>query len=180
MNASLSDIARFFASLSLVAIGGANATIPEMHRQIVNHLHWMDDRTFAGLIGVAQAAPGPNVIVVSIIGWHMAGAAGLAVATLAMLIPSVCLAFIMSRVVRRYADNDIWRLIRRVLAPIAFGLILASGAVMTRAADRSILTLAITLGMALLVLQTRVNPLFGIVAAAGAAVIAGRAGFAFF
>lgn len=180
MNTSLSDIARFFAGLSLVAIGGANATIPEMHSQIVNHLHWMDDRTFTGLIGVAQAAPGPNVIVVSIIGWHMAGAAGLAVATFAMLIPSVSLAFIMSRVVRRYGDNDIWRLVKRVLAPIAFGLILASGAVMTHAADRSILTLAITLGMTLLVLQTRLNPLFGIVAAALAAVVAGRAGFAFF
>jgi chromate transporter len=144
VNTSLSEIARFFAGLSLIAVGGANATIPEMHRQIVNHLHWMDDRTFAGLIGVAQAAPGPNVIVVSIIGWHLAGASGLAVATLAMLIPSSCLAFAMSRFVRRYGENHIWNLTRRVLAPIAFGLILASGVVMMRAADRSILTLAIT------------------------------------
>jgi chromate transporter len=86
----------------------------------------------------------------------------------------------MGRLAQRYAENDIWRLTRRVLAPIAVSLILASGAVMTRAADRSILTLAVTLGMSLLVLQTRVNPLFGIVAAALFGVIAGRAGFSLF
>jgi chromate transporter len=180
VSASLSEIARLFAGISLIAIGGANATVPEMHRQIVDHLHWMDDRTFVGLIGVAQAAPGPNVIIASIIGWHMAGAMGLAVATLAMIIPSSCVAFVMGRLAQRYAENDIWRLTRRVLAPIAVSLILASGAVMTRAADRSILTLAVTLGMSLLVLQTRVNPLFGIVAAALFGVIAGRSGFSLF
>jgi chromate transporter len=179
MKTPLTEIARLFAGISLIAIGGANAAVPEMHRQIVDHLHWMDDRTFVGLIGVAQAAPGPNVIVVSMIGWQMAGAFGLIVATLAMVLPSSCLAFIIGRLVQRYGENDLWRLTKKVLAPIAVGLILASGAVMIRAADRSFLTLAITLGMTLIVVRTRLNPLIGIAAAALFGVVAGRAGFPF-
>ncbi len=154
--------------------------MPEIHRQIADHLHWMDDRTFVDLIGVAQAAPGPNVIIVSIIGWHVAGALGFAVATSAMVLPSSCLAFLIGRMVQRHAENDLWRLTKRVLAPIAVGLILASGAVMTHAADRGVLTVATTLGMTLLVLRTRLNPLFGIAAAALVGVLAGRAGVSFF
>ncbi len=176
----LFEIARLFAGISLIAIGGANATVPEIHRQIVGHLHWMDDRTFVDLIGVAQAAPGPNVIIVSIIGWHMAGALGFAVATLAMVLPSSCLAFVAGRMLQWHAENDLWRLTKRVLAPIAVGLILASGAVMAHAADHSVLTVASTLGMTLLVLRTRLNPLFGIAAAAVFGVLAGRAGVSIF
>lgn len=178
--ALLIEIARIFAGISLVAIGGANATVPEIHRQIVEHLHWMDDRTFADLIGVAQAAPGPNVILVSLIGWHMAGPLGLGMATLAMVAPSSCLAFIAGRALQLQAENRFWQLAKKVLAPIAVGLILASGAVMARAADRGLLTVAATLGMTLLTFRTRLNPLFGIAAGAILGIVAGRLGLAIF
>ncbi|MHB8886761.1 MAG: chromate transporter [Methylovirgula sp.] len=176
----LAQIARIFSGLSLVAIGGANATVPEIHRQIVGHLHWMNDQTFANLIGLAQAAPGPNVIVVSMIGWHMAGLMGLAVATLAMVVPSSCLALFAGRILRRHDDNRFWQLARKVLAPIAVGLILASGAVMARAADHGALTVAATLGMTIVVFRTRLNPLLGVVAGAILGVVAGRLGLVFF
>jgi chromate transporter len=179
MNASLLfAIARLFAGISLVAIGGANAVVPEIHRQLVEHLHWMDDHTFVSLIGVAQVAPGPNVMIVSLIGWHLAGPLGLAIATAAMVLPSSCLAFAAGRLMQRHGENDLWRLAKRVLAPIAVGLILASGAVMARAADRTLLTIAVTLGMTVLVIRSRLNPLIGIAAAALLAMIAGRAGLA--
>lgn len=176
----LIQMARFFSGISLAAIGGATATVPEIHRQIVDHLHWMNNRTFVELIGVAQAAPGPNVIVVSMIGWHMAGLFGLVVATLAMVVPSSCIAFFAGRALRRHADNTLWQLTRNVLAPIAVGLILASGAVMAHAADRGVLTVVATLGMTFLVFRTRLNPLFGIAAAAILGVLAGRMGLLFF
>ena len=176
----LIQIARIFSGISLVAIGGANATMPEIHRQIVDHLHWMDDRTFAALTGVAQTAPGSNVMVVSMIGWHMAGPLGFAVATLAMVVPSSCVAFLAGRMLRRHADNNVWQLGRKVLAPIATGLILASGAVMARTADRGVLTIAATLGMTVTVFRTRLNPLFGIAAGAVLGVLAGRVGLLFF
>ena len=176
--ALLFEILRRFAGISLVAIGGANAVIPEIHRQIVDHLHWMDDRTFVGLIGVAQTAPGPNVMIVSLIGWHMAGPAGLALATLGMILPSSVLAFGIGRLAHFHTDNAIWRRIKRVLAPLAVGLILASGAVMTRAADHSVLPILMTAGMTLLTFRTELNPLVGILAAALIGLCAGRLGIA--
>ncbi len=176
----LIEIARIFSSISLVAVGGANATVPEIHRQIVDHLHWMNDRTFNAMIGVAQAAPGSNVIVVSLIGWHMAGLQGLAVATLAMVAPSSCVAFFAGRLLRRHANNTYWQLARKVLAPIAVGLVLASGAVMARTADRNMLTVAATLGMAFVVFRTRVNPLLGIAGGAVLGVLGGHFAFLFF
>ncbi|MGO9007133.1 MAG: chromate transporter [Beijerinckiaceae bacterium] len=175
----LAHLAATFAVISLVAIGGANATIPEIHRQVVDHLHWLDDAGFAELIAVAQAAPGPNVIIVSLIGWHVAGPAGLAVATLAMIAPSSGLAFLAGRSSLRYGENDFVRLAKQALAPIAVALILASGAVMAQVADHGVLTVALTLGMTLLVFFTRLNPLWGIAAGAVLGLIAGRLGVLF-
>ncbi len=81
----LSQLATTFGALSLLSIGGANATLPEVHRQVVDHLHWMNDETFAKLVAIGQTAPGPNVLVISMIGWHMAGVLGMAVATVAII-----------------------------------------------------------------------------------------------
>jgi chromate transporter len=175
----LLELATTFAIISLVAIGGANATIPEIHRQIVEQLHWIDDAGFAELIAVAQAAPGPNVIIVSLIGWHMAGPAGLAVATLAMIAPSSSLAFLAGRSILRYGQNEFVRLAKQALAPIAVGLIAASGAVMAQVADHGFLTLSVTLAMTLLVFFTRLNPLWGIAAGAMLGLFAGRLGVLF-
>jgi len=62
-----------FAGLSLVAFGGANAVIPEIHRQAVEVHHWMTDQDFASLFAIAQAAPGPNFLVTTLVGWKAAG-----------------------------------------------------------------------------------------------------------
>jgi chromate transporter len=78
-------IAVTFASLSFVAVGGVSAILPGIHRQVVDAQGWMNDTTFANLYAIAQAAPGPNVIVVGLIGWHISGLAGLSVAMSAMV-----------------------------------------------------------------------------------------------
>ena len=79
--ATLLTLAGYFALLSLFAIGGANAALPEMHRLAVEVMHWMSDRQFADMFAIAQVTPGPNVIVVTLIGYHVAGLAGALVAT---------------------------------------------------------------------------------------------------
>lgn len=173
---SLAEIAVTFAILSLMAIGGANATLPEIHRQIVNQLHWVDDATFAELIAVSQAAPGPNILIVSLIGWHVAGAAGLVAATLAMNAPSSLLAWLAGRSLSRLGKSEIVRLTKRALAPIAVALILASGLIMAEVADHASLTLAATLVMTVLVFFTRLNPLWGIAAGGLLGLVAGRIG----
>jgi chromate transporter len=97
----LIQIARVFAVLSLVSIGGANAVPPEIRRQVMDVQGWMNDAVFANLFAISHAAPGPNIILVSLIGWQLAGLAGLLVATLAIMIPSCVLALLAGRAVHR-------------------------------------------------------------------------------
>jgi len=94
---TLLTLAGYFALLSLFAIGGANAALPEMHRLAVEVMHWMSDRQFADMYAIAQVTPGPNVIVVTLIGYHVAGLAGASVATLAMCGPTCLFAFFIGR-----------------------------------------------------------------------------------
>jgi chromate transporter len=157
-------LARVFAILSLVSIGGANAVLPEIRRQIVDVQGWMNDATFANLFAISHAAPGPNIILVSLIGWQLAGLAGLLVATLAIMIPSCSLAFLAGRAVARWSDKRWIKLLKEGLVPVALGLMLASGIAMMRTADQDALTVAISLATAAFVVFSRRNPLWAIAA----------------
>jgi hypothetical protein len=75
-----------FGLMSLFAVGGANAAIPEMHRVAVDVQHWMTDKQFADVFAISQMSPGPNVLIVTLIGYAVAGVAGALVATLAMCV----------------------------------------------------------------------------------------------
>jgi len=155
-------IAVTFASLSFVAVGGVTAVLPGIHRQVVDVNGWMNNTTFANLYALGQAAPGPNVIVVGLIGWHISGLAGLAVAMAAMVLPSSVLALIVGRIVHRHANTS-WIVVAKAgLIPMTIGLILAGGLVMARAADRGLLTVAITLAASVFVLSSERNPVWAL------------------
>ncbi len=157
---SLLEITLYFLGLSLMAIGGANAVIPDMHRHLVELRGWMSGTEFAALAALSQAAPGPNVLIVSLLGWKLAGLPGALLATAAMCIPSSLLAFFFSRFWQRH-EQARWRTIAQAgLAPVTVGLVLASGYVLTRAADHSVAAYAVTAATAALVLITRINPLW--------------------
>jgi chromate transporter len=173
------QIAATFASLSLVSIGGANAVVPEIHRQIVECQGWMNDTTFTSLFAISQAAPGPNVLLVSLIGWHMAGFAGLVIATVAMVLPSSLLAFLAGRFVSQWHKTRWIKIAKAGLEPIALGLILASGVVMARAADHHALSALITIATAAFVVFSRRNPLSALAAATVIGIIAARTGIPF-
>jgi chromate transporter len=161
-------IAITFASLSLVAVGGAPAVVPEMHRQVVTVLGWMDDATFANLFAVAQAAPGPNMLVSSLIGWHVSRLAGLGVATAGMILPPALLAFATGRILNHLGDVSWIGVAKEGLVPIAIGFFMAGGFVMARAADHNWMMAAITAGSTLFVFLTNKNPFWAL--AAGAAL----------
>lgn len=163
-----------FGVLSFISIGGANATIPEIHRQVVDVLHWMDDATFASLIAIGQAAPGPNVLIVGMIGWQMAGVFGLLVATMAIVLPSCCMAAAVGRLMTRFAAVEWVEVLRRALAPIAVGFMLASGYVMAHASFEGILSLAIVAAAAAMIFFTRRSPLAGIAAGALLGIVGHR------
>jgi chromate transporter len=164
--ATLLTLAVHFAILSLFAMGGANAAVPEMHRLAVDVMHWMSDRQFADMFALAQVAPGPNVIVVTLIGYHVAGLAGAAVTTAAMCGPSCVFAFYMGRVWERFKEAP-WRVaIQAGLVPISVGLVGASAVILTRAADQNWITLLVTAAAACFAYVTRWNPLWMFAAAA--------------
>jgi chromate transporter len=149
-----------FAILSLFAVGGAMAVIPEMHRQAVEVSHWMTERQFADLFAIAQAAPGPNIIIVTLIGYQAAGFAGALAATLAMCGPSCVLTYYVSRTFDRFRDAK-WRIVLHAgLVPVSVGLFAAGAFIIARAADTSLVAFAITAATAAVTYFTRLNPLW--------------------
>jgi|EndMetStandDraft_5_1072996.scaffolds.fasta_scaffold116305_3 chromate transporter len=176
MNEVLQQLAATFAWLSLLQFGGTTAVVPEMHRQVVDVMGWMSATTFTNLFALAQLAPGPNVMIVSLIGWQVAGFAGLVVATLAMTVPPCLLAFAMSRLMRRAGQSPWLAIVKDGLVPVAIGMILASGAVMVGSIPHDALTIGLVAASTLFVLFTERNPLWPMVTAILIGVAAHHAG----
>ena len=154
-----------FSVLSLLAVGGANAAIPEMHRVAVEVMRWMSDRQFADMYAIAQMSPGPNVIIVALIGFHVAGFAGAGVAITAMCGPTCMLAFLVARTWDRFKEAR-WRIaIQAGMVPLSLGLIAASAFVLARAADHNVYAALITAVTAAVAFFTRINPLWVFVVA---------------
>jgi chromate transporter len=170
----LSQLAWRCASLSLVAIGGINAILPEVHRVVVEVEGWMSSAEFAELFALAQLAPGPNAMVIALIGWKVAGIAGALVATVAICGPSSLLCYSALHWWDRLRASPRRAIVARALAPVAIGLILASGYTLARGADRTVVAGALTLAAACALAFTRINPVWVL---AGAALI-GMAGWA--
>jgi hypothetical protein len=97
-----------FLVLSLVAVGGGNSILPDMHRFVVDVHGWMTAAEFSQLYAIAQASPGPNIMVVTLIGWHVAGFPGAVASTLAICTPSSILAYAVAQVWYRFRGRP-WR-----------------------------------------------------------------------
>jgi len=170
----LSEIAVRFAALSFIAVGGIMSILPEIHRVVVDVEGWMTSAQFAELFALAQVAPGPNAMIVALVGWKVAGVAGALVATIAACGPSSVVCYIAWHWADRLRQSKMRAVLQRALAPIAIGLILASGYTLALAADRSPGAFAFTLVAAAALAWTRVNPVWVLLVAAGA----GMAGLA--
>lgn len=153
-----------FGLMSLFAIGGASAAIPEMHRVAVEVQHWLTDKQFADIYAISQLSPGPNVLIVTLIGYSAAGLAGALVATLAMCVPTAVLALYVSRMLTRSSHARWPALIQAALVPLSIGLMGASGFVLARTSDRTLAAALVTAGAAVLASGTRLNPLWMLLA----------------
>lgn len=155
-----------FAILSLLAFGGANAVAPEMHRQAVEVGRWMTDKDFAALFAIAQAAPGPNFMISTLVGWKAAGVPGAIVATVAMCAPSCLLTYWAVKAWDRYRDTR-WRaVVQAGVAPVTVGLVASSAFLLSRAADGNWRFAAVTAATGTVAYFTRLNPLWCLAAAA--------------
>ncbi len=148
-----------FGLMSLFAVGGANAAIPEMHRIAVDVQHWMTDKQFADAFAISQMSPGPNVLIVTLIGYTVAGVAGALVATLAMCATAV-LAYCVSHLLTRSSHSRWPAIIQAALVPLSIGLMGASGLILALTSDRTWTGALVTAVSAVLAFATRLNPLW--------------------
>jgi chromate transporter len=170
---TLLTLALLFTVLSFLSTGGAISALPEIHRQAVELRGWMTDRQFAELVAIAQAAPGPNVLFVTLIGQHIAGIPGALVTTIAMCGPACCVAFFVARVFDRFKHKHWRKAVQAGLVPLSIGLVAAVALIIARTADHDVATVAITAATFALTYWTRISPLYAL----GAATAIGFAGF---
>lgn len=162
-----------FLAMSMLAIGGAVAVAPDIHRYLVDERGWIDDTQFSAAMALAQAAPGPNLLFVPVLGYAVAGLAGAAVSLLGMLIPSTTLAILVSRWGSRRREQRGVRAFVAGMAPITIGLILSTGGVLALPMARKPGAWVLIAATVALSLKSRLSPVWLI--AAGAVV--GAAGF---
>ncbi len=165
---TLAQLFADFALLSFVAFGGATALLPELYRVVVDQRQWMDATTFAHLYAIAQAAPGPNVLVVTLIGWQVAGLAGALTATLAMCLPMSVVVYLLIGRWERFQGARWQRAVQMGVAPLAVGLIFAGATLVGQSAGLGWAGWAFVLAVAVVCVRTKFHPLWCI--AAGAAL----------
>ena len=165
------DLFAHFMSLSLLAVGGAITTAPDMHRYLVMDKGWMTDSQFVSSIALAQAAPGPNVLFIALIGWNVGlnsggwllGLMGMALAMLGTLIPSTTLTFLATRWGHRNRELRAVRAFKQGMAPVVIALLVATGWVLSAAHNvpaRDWRLWLLTAVAALVVWRTRVHLLW--------------------
>src|SRR5438477_3202837 len=162
----LLDLAVTFGVLSLIAFRGMPAVMPEMQRLVVEVKAWTTESEFIQLFAIAQAAPGPNVLIVSLIGWKAAGLPGPIVALLAVCAPAAVLSWWIADLWERFKDSP-WRIaIQKAIAPLVVGLTLSGGYVLCTPSTPDWRLWAIAAASAVAFLTVKINPLW-ILAAGG-------------
>lgn len=175
MTATLAALALLFAELSLLAFGGGNSVLPEMQRRVVETHGWMTAAQFNALFGLAQAAPGPNMMVVTLLGWRVAGFWGALVATVATFGPSSILAGVVLRVWERFRLAPWRRAVQAGLVPVTAGLVAAGAALIASTAAATPALAGVTAAAAVLSVATRLHPLWLL----GAGAVFGLVGVGF-
>ncbi|HET9821160.1 MAG TPA: chromate transporter [Burkholderiaceae bacterium] len=160
-----------FLAMSMLAVGGALATAPEIHRYLVDQRQWISDADFSAAIALAQAAPGPNLMFVPVLGYTIAGFPGALVALAGILIPSTTLALAASRWGSQRRDTVGVRAFVAGMAPVTIGLLLATGTVLVWPLTGQPAAWLLVGASVALSLRTKINPVWIIAggAAAGAA-----------
>ena len=167
-------IARVFAYLSLLTVGGGMAAFPEMKTLVIEVHHWLTFPQMIHLYSVGQMAPGPNIMVVAAIGERVAGIPGALVATLAFFVPTGILTFVVGRIWARLNDWP-WRTsIQYGLAPVAVGLAVAGTITLGKGALTGWLTVAVALAVFFVTLKSKTNPALLILSGAIVGAIALR------
>jgi len=163
---TLPQLAGAFALLSLLAVGGGAAVLPEMKETVVGQHHWLTDTQFVHVYSLGQVAPGPNMLMVQIIGDRVAGTKGALVALVAFFLPASILTFATGKLWDRLGDWPWRESIQRGLAPISIGLMLAGTITIARIAVTDPRTIALAIAVTAILLWRKINPAYLILASA--------------
>ena len=160
-----------YLMLSLMSIGGAISTTSEMHRYLVEEHHWLTQAQFNNSIAIAQAAPGPNVLFVALMGWNVgmnagsyaAALAGVLVTMVGIMLPSTTLTYMAARWGHENRELVGVRAFKQGMAPVVVGLMVSVGIILgsahhSLAADWSLWLLSVVAG--LIVWRTRIHLLW--------------------
>ena len=157
---NLLELALYFALLSLISVGGMPSVMPEMQRFVVDLKGWLTPEEFIQAFAVGQAAPGPNVLIASLIGWKVAGLAGAVVALGAFCLPAAVVAWWVSGLWDRFKDSP-WRLaVQRAIAPIVVAMILSGGVILATPGAPDWRLWLIAGATAAAVVASKLNPLW--------------------
>lgn len=158
---SLVALSAHLALLSSISFGGFPTVLPDVRNFVVATHGWATDQEFANFFAMAQAIPGPNMILMmSFVGWKLAGFPGAVASAIATFGLACAIYFVAYRLWDRFRAAPWQDIVRRGLVPVPLGLVVASGTVMARAADASWQAVAMTAAAVALVLVTRLNPLW--------------------
>jgi chromate transporter len=161
-----------FVPLSLLSVGGGPSILAGIQNAVASR-HWMSERDFVDLFAIARAAPGPGVLLATLVGWKVAGIPGAVVASLALFVPSSILYYFIAKHWSAHRGQRWHSALEQGLAPIAAGLILGGSLLILRASGTDSLLWAIAVVATLVLLwRPRLNPLW-ILAAGGLAATLG-------
>lgn len=158
-------------ALWFVAVGGPSTILPEIHRYVVEAQQLLTGAQFAEIYTLAQVAPGPNVMYVTLMGWHLAGWKGAAATTIPLLIPASTLTLLVGHLNERYPNAALGRAVRRGLTPITIGLMLAGATILVRTVSHDWRGYLLTFATVAIVLRKTLNPLWLLGAGALAGIL---------
>ena len=151
---------------SILSIGGAIGTAPEMHRFLVEQHHWMTNEQFSASVAIAQAAPGPNLLFVAVLGWGIGGAFGMLVTMTGIMLPSTTLTYFAARWGEARRNTRGVQAFVAGMAPLTVGLVLSTGFILGKPGYGNAWLLALMLATVAVCVRTKVSPLW-LIAAGG-------------
>ncbi|WP_293856006.1 chromate transporter [uncultured Alsobacter sp.] len=160
-----------FAELSVLAFGGGATILPEMQRQLVDQRGWLTAQEFGALFALAQAAPGPNMMVGPLIGWHVAGLKGALAAAGGLFLPSSAITLVGVHAWERFKTHPFRPIIQAGLLPVTAGLVAASALILSQAAAADAMHVAIIVIVSVAAFATRLHPLALLAAGAVAGLV---------
>jgi chromate transporter len=154
-----------FGLLSVLAVGGGTAILPEMKHLTVARLGWVTADQFVEIYSLGQMAPGPNMLMVAVIGYRVGGYPGALAALVGFFLPAGLLTLGTSRLWVRFASSPWREAVQRGLAPVAIGLMAAGVIAIAKVATRDVATVALGAAVAAVLLWRHINPALLILAA---------------